>query len=89
MSSPDACPNCGAAVPHNARACPECGSCEKTGWSAGAQTGGLGLPDEDFDYSDYVRREFGGKKSVPRGIPRFWWVIAILVLALIIAAILR
>jgi hypothetical protein len=89
MSSPETCPNCGAAVPCNARACPECGSCEETGWSTEAQSDGLGLPEENFDYSEYVKREFGGEKSVPRGISRFWWVIAILVLALIIAAILR
>jgi hypothetical protein len=89
MSSPETCPNCGAAVPRNARACPECGSCEETGWSAEAQADGLELPEEDFDYSDFVKREFGGGKPVPRGISRFWWVIAILVLALIIAAILR
>jgi hypothetical protein len=89
MSSPETCPNCGAAVPRNASACPECGSCEETGWSTEAQSGSLGLPEEDFDYSDYVKREFGGRKTAPRGISRFWWVIAILVLALIIAAILR
>jgi hypothetical protein len=51
--------------------------------------GGPGLPEEDFNYSDYVKREFGGEKPVPRGISRFWWVIALLVLALIIAGILR
>jgi hypothetical protein len=89
MPSPETCPNCGAAVPRNARACPECGSCEETGWSDQAQSGGLGLPEENFDYRDFVKQEFGGKESVPRGISRFWWVIAIVVLALIIAAILR
>ncbi len=32
------CPNCGAEVPINAKACPECGSDEETGWSEAAQT---------------------------------------------------
>jgi hypothetical protein len=89
MSSPETCPNCGAAVPRDAPACPECGSCEETGWSAGARSGQLGLPEEDFDYSDYVKREFDDGNRVPRGISRFWWIIAILVLVLIIAAALR
>jgi hypothetical protein len=89
MSSPETCPSCGATVPRNARACPECGSCEETGWSVQTQSGELGLPGEDFNYRDFVEREFGGKKIVPRGISRFWWVIAIAVLALIVAALLR
>jgi hypothetical protein len=85
MSSPDTCPNCGAKVPRNARACPECGSCGETGWSEEAHAGGLGLPDHDFDYQDFVKREFGGTGPSPRGISRFWWLVAIAVLIVIIA----
>ncbi len=33
MSDFFSCPNCGAAVPVNAKACPECGSDAETGWS--------------------------------------------------------
>ena len=29
---------------------------------------GLDLPDENFDYDDFVKREFGGKSPVPRGV---------------------
>ena len=74
------CPNCGAEVPPKARSCPECGSDEQTGWSAEAQSSGLGLPEEHFDYQDYVQREFGNKSPVPRGIHWFWWVVALLLL---------
>lgn len=74
------CPNCGAEVPPRAKACPECGSDEQTGWSGAAQTGGLDLPDEEFNYDEFVHREFGDKRPVPRGIHWFWWVVAILVL---------
>jgi hypothetical protein len=77
---PDTCPNCGAGVPRNAKACPACGSDEQTGWSDEAQTGGLGLADEEFDYDEFVEREFGGKKPVPRGIHWFWWLVALLLL---------
>jgi len=75
------CPNCGAEVPPKARCCPECGSDEQTGWSEQAHAGGLDLPEEQFDYGDYVQREFGKEGPVPRGFHWFWWVIAMVVLA--------
>jgi hypothetical protein len=77
---PDNCPNCGADVPRNARACPECGSDERTGWSEDASSSGLDLPDEEFDYDDFVKREFGGPSPKPRGLPWFWWVVGIVAL---------
>jgi len=79
--TPEICPNCGADVPPNAKACPECGSDEQTGWSDEAHTGSLDLPDENFDYEDFVKREFGAKNPVPRGIHWFWWVVALLLAA--------
>ena len=85
MIPPETCPNCGADVPSNARACPECGSDEGTGWSDGAKTDGLDLPEENFDYDDFVKREFGGASPVPRGIRWLWWVIAIVIIFLLFA----
>ena len=87
--APETCPNCGADVPPNAKACPECGSDENTGWSEEAKTDGLGLPEENFDYDDFVKREFGGNKPVPRGIHWFWWVIALTVAVLFLTFWLR
>ncbi len=78
--SPETCPNCGAEVPPRAKACPECGSDEQTGWSEQARTDSLDLPDENFDYDEFTKREFGGEKPVPRGIHWFWWLIALLLL---------
>ena len=76
-------------MPPHARACPECGADEQTGWSEAARTDGLDLPDEDFDYDDFVKREFGDKSAVPRGIHWFWWVIALLVVTAFLAYWLR
>ncbi len=73
---PDVCPHCGAELPPQAKACPECGSDEQTGWSEAAQTGELDLPEENFDYDDFVKREFGNSSPVPRGVHWFWWLIA-------------
>jgi len=81
----DVCPVCGAEIPPKAKACPACGADEETGWSEAAGTQGLDLPDENFDYEDFVKREFGGgkKSPIPRGIHWFWWVVGILVLTAI------
>jgi hypothetical protein len=77
---PEECPNCGADLPPGARACPECGSDENTGWSEGAKTDGLGLPDDSFDYDEFVKREFENKENNSPGIHWFWWIVAVIVL---------
>ena len=75
---PATCPNCGADVPPNARACPECGADEHTGWSEQAHADHLGLPDEKFNYDEFVQGEFGGKRSRP--VTWYWWAAAVAVL---------
>jgi hypothetical protein len=85
--TPDSCPNCGADVPPGARACPECGADEKTGWSGEAYASSLNLPDESFEYDEFVQREFG-KNPRPHGIKWYWWVVAIGVVALFIIGLL-
>jgi len=79
----EVCPNCGAEVPPGAKACPECGSDETTGWSEKAHTDNLGLPDEDFDYGEFVKGEFGTGRAKPRGVGWFWWLITVIVLLLV------
>ena len=88
---PETCPVCGADVPRTANACPECGSDEKTGWSQKAASDGLDLPDEgnEFDYDDFVKREFGGSDRKPRGISWFWWVVGLIVLTSLVLLALR
>jgi hypothetical protein len=73
------CPVCGEEVPANAKSCPDCGACEKSGWSEDLDSSGLDLPDEDFDYEKFVGEEFGGvaKKS---GKTWLWAIVAVLVL---------
>jgi hypothetical protein len=83
--APQICPDCGAVVPPNSKACPGCGSDDQTGWSEEAYAADPDLPEENFDYQDFVEREFGEKpvgatKVVPPGIHWLWWVTAIVVL---------
>jgi uncharacterized membrane protein YvbJ len=82
---PETCPNCGVDVPRNAKACPECGADEKTGWSETANASRLGLPDENFDYDEFVKEEFSSGFARPRGIHWIWWftVLVLIVLFLI------
>jgi hypothetical protein len=83
LRSPETCPNCGADVPAGAKACPECGADEHTGWSDEAYASSLHLPDDSFDYDEFVQREFDTrKKPIPHGVHWFWWVVAIVVAAL-------
>jgi hypothetical protein len=74
----DECPNCGADLPANAHACPECGSDERTGWSEAAKNENLGLPDDSFDYDDFVEREFEGKTGKQHKLHWVWWLAAVL-----------
>ena len=86
---PEICPNCGAYLPKKAKACPECGSDEKTGWSDQARYDGLDLPDDSFDYGDFVKREFGGNEVRPRGISWWWWLVALVLAVIFLAFFLR
>ncbi|MCW0220155.1 MAG: hypothetical protein OJI67_17655 [Prosthecobacter sp.] len=77
---PGQCPACGEWVPRGAAACDDCGACAKSGWKGNSEVyDGLDLPDEDFDYDEFVEREFGSKKLVkPVSREIFWrWVAAI------------
>jgi len=86
---PEICPNCGAEVPRDAKACPECGSDERTGWSETAYASHLNLPDEDFDHDEFVKREFGANPVKPPGLSWLWWGLAILLAAVMLFWLLR
>ena len=81
---PEICPNCGTELSPKARVCPHCGSDEKTGWSEDAHVGGLDLPDEEFNYDEFVENEFGGRQVKPRGLHWFWWLVALLLLIAVV-----
>ena len=83
------CPVCGATVPAKARACPECGSDEKTGWSDNTIYDDTGIEDPDeFDYEDWKRRE-GVRGASPSGRQKMIWLAAVVMLLLFIFLLLR
>lgn len=87
---PGQCPACGEWVPRGAAACDECGACAKSGWSGNTHTDGLDLPDEEeFNYDDFIAREFGGKGSREiAGSKLWWWVALVLFLILVFGAVI-
>ena len=85
-AAPEICPVCGEDVPRGVKACPECGADHLSGWREDADaTGGLDLPDEEFDYDEFAKREFGPGGVKPPGIAWAWWAAAVAALLAFIA----
>ncbi len=84
LRTPKVCPVCGEDVPRTALACPECGADHTSGWREDAETyDAVDLPDEDFNYEEFVKHEFGSSRRPV--IKTVWWIIAILLVAAFIA----
>lgn len=82
MSDDFHCPECGAEVHPNAVGCRSCGARKENGvWQESESYDGVDLPDEDFDYEQFIREEFG--EDTPRrlsGKQLFWWIVAAITL---------
>jgi hypothetical protein len=72
------CPVCGADVPRRAKSCPECGACEKSGWSEDQYLDGLDLPDMDDDLLRLPGRA-GERRSRQTAAQRFWMIVGIVI----------
>ena len=42
----------------------------------------LGIPDDHFNYDDFVKEEFGPRPIKPRGIHWIWWLTALALIGL-------
>ena len=83
--TPEVCPVCGQDVPREVRACPQCGADHDSGWRKDADTyDGLDIPNHDFNYDEFIKREFGSQAK-PAGLKTIWWIVGI---ALIIGFVL-
>ena len=80
-STPEVCPVCNEEVPPRALACSECGADHNSGWREDADAyAGIDLPDDDFNYEDFVQREFGSRAK-RHGLKMVWWIAGILLVA--------
>lgn len=89
------CPFCGHEV-RVGKPCPDCarqGSNSKnsrtsrTSWEQDATHDGLDLPENDFDYDDFVAREFGQTPHRQNGLKWYWWLLGVAVLVGMILAV--
>lgn len=75
MKAPEVCPVCDEDVPPNAKACPECGADERSGWNEDAlYYDGLDLPDEAWD------EPASSRGSSPDAMPLHWQIACFLCL---------
>ncbi len=74
-------------MPRKALACPECGADHDSGWREEAASidadGG-----SDFDYEEYVAREFGSPGG-HTGMHPLWWITALVLLLILVFFFLR
>ena len=75
------CPECGADVSPNATGC-RCGARKENGrWLTSETYDGVDLPDDDdFDYQDFIAREFGEGTKKRSFRDFFWWLVALITL---------
>jgi hypothetical protein len=78
--APDNCANCGAEIPRHARACPECGADETTGWREQSIYDGLDLPDPEPQ---------PGEKPLRSELALGWKITGAVLIALAALALLR
>lgn len=84
LPPPDECANCGTALSRQARACPECGADERTGWRENDATryDGLDLPDSAFDDESNSAAADRPRTSRP-GLAWYWYLVAAVLLLLL------
>jgi RNA polymerase subunit RPABC4/transcription elongation factor Spt4 len=83
---PAECANCGATIPRTAKACPECGADERTGWRETSIYDDLDLPESAWRDED----EKISKPATPRvnGVAWYWWCVGALLLVLLVAGLI-
>ena len=84
---PEECAHCGTAIPRGARACPECGADDRTGWRENDETryDGLDLPDSAYEDDSAPPRS-----TAPRsGVRWYWLLIAAALIASLVLGLVR
>lgn len=74
---PAECANCGAAIPPHAKACPECGADERTGWRETSVYDGLELPDEAFEATERSAARARMRTRNVNGVAWYWWAVGL------------
>ena len=83
LNSPTECANCGSDIPANARACPDCGADERTGWRESDIYDGVDLPDPAW-----AEDESPSGRGSSRELAWYWWAAGLAVLIGLILTVL-
>ena len=84
------CPYCGCEA-RVGKPCPGCVKKEtaakpkKRPWEQDKSLDGLDLPDDSFDYDEFVAREFGKSPHRELGMKWYWWALGVVVLVALAA----
>ncbi|MEO1842778.1 MAG: hypothetical protein ABGZ37_00710 [Akkermansiaceae bacterium] len=94
------CPTCGSEVKVG-RACPGCvpkknkrkkrvsaGLKKRKAWEQDSIYDGLGIPDDEFDYEEFIDREFSSKPHRQIRIKWYWWATALVLAGLMVSGVL-
>ena len=73
------CPGCGVEVKVGSPGCPKCNNLDPWEIEENGAHDGLDLPDDDFDYDEFVEKEFSDRLP-KRGKALFWWITAVILL---------
>ena len=60
----------------------------KRSWQQDKSSDGLDLPDDDFNYDEFVTREFGRAPHQGLGLKWYWWLLGVAVLGGMIVSVL-
>jgi hypothetical protein len=86
------CPNCGADVPSSAHFCRECGASHDSGWNDDAYPTDEDMPGgyggDDFDYDEFIRREFPDQADPKSRFSGKQILIAIVILLLVVTLVM-
>ena len=82
------CPHCGAELSVDATFCRHCGASEDAGWGGEADSSDADQSDDwsdDFDYDDFIAREFPEHARTPaRRRNAYWLAFAVVALLCIL-----
>src|SRR3954470_22657095 len=84
LPPPEECANCGATIPRHARACPECGADERTGWREQSVYDGLDLPESAFEEEAEAGSDKRRRPPRVNGVPWYWWAVGVVLLAALV-----
>ena len=79
-------------MPQHATFCPECGASDQSGWNeedGWDDPESSDMDDSDFDYDEFIAREFPDQAQHPSGLRSLKWsLVAVVALLLIVLLVL-